>query len=146
MNKIILVTVLLVALSVVATATKAKIDEAKFQKCLEDELDGQVKVEIPTEVRLAREHFDSLGIDRASHDQLQEYKATLGEEQQDSLVKAANKYIDETVAVIFDGPCVQMEGYFEWTANRKPQDATRSDLLRFRNLALRIVTFLSEDD
>lgn len=140
MNKIILATVLLVALSAFAQTTRA--DEATFEKCFEDKLDKQVKMEIPTELRLAREHFDSLGVVKASHDQLQEYKETLNMERLDNLLKAADKYIDETMASIVDDPCFNMNGYSEWSAIREQKDAaTKEKLFGFKNLAIRLIAF-----
>lgn len=118
MCKIIPAVVLLATL--VATSTvKAKIDVAKFKKCLEHDLAKLSQIEVPPEIVEVQRRIYDLDEFLSAADGFSEYTVSLSEQKQTDLKKAAKKYADETESIINDGPCARKFSYLKRFLGRK---------------------------
>lgn len=127
MNKIILATVLLVALSAFAPTIRAEVDVQKFTECFKGDMARLAQVEIPMEIRRAREYLIALGHDPANRDDLQTYKRSMSQEEQENLINAATKYWELGFTTLFEGPCAKYDGYKEWV---RAQDLEKSPIMQ----------------
>lgn len=133
MNKLIFVTVLLVAVS---GARAEEWDDETIKNCFDGDMAKLSKVEVPAEIKAVDEHLASLGGYTRWTAEVETYRQSLSEEEKAALVEAANKFVAET-SPIFHGPCTEQQVYSHWIYRNRKQAAQRKylDLERLAQVA-----------